>query len=808
MQSQNKKRKSKSIKPSVKLLWAIVGIGFALFTLILAAANFGLFGKLPSLQELENPQANLATEIYANDGTTLMGKIYAENRVSVDYKDISKSVIDALISTEDIRFYEHSGIDPVALGRAIKGLGNQGGGSTITQQLAKNILGQGRGSVVRRGIDKIKEWIVALKLEKNFTKQEIIALYLNRVSWLNVYGIRNASRVYFQKEPSELTTDESALLVGMLSGPGKYDPVRYPDAALSRRNLVLDRMVTNNALTASSAALFKKRSLGIKYKKLDENMGIAPYFRTVLTKKLLDWCKTHKDAKTGNNYDLYRDGLKIYTTIDPKMQLYAEEAVVKHMTTMQKTFNRQLGKNVWKGQEEILNRAMKESDRWKYMKEEGFTDSEIKKAFTVPVSMKVFAWNKKRETDTVMTPLDSIKYFKQMMQTAFCAMDPITGEVKAWVGGIDFKWFKYDHVTTNRQVGSTFKPILYTLAITDAGLTPDSYIGGKSITLANKTITGGGGTMAYCLAKSINVAAYDLMSRIGPKKTAEFAHLCGIKSNIPVVPSIALGSADIQLIEMLRAYTMFPNRGFNTEPIYLNRIEDRNGNVLESFQAESKQVISEVDAYTMYRMMQGVVDFGTGHAMRDRFNIQSQMGGKTGTTNDNTDGWFIGYTPQLLAGVWVGCDDPFLRIRQTYGGNEMAMPEFAYFMQKVYANKELGIDPKAEFEKPSQLNNDPIYADQNFASIVQQGQGNDFSEDQGNGDAGDYAAPTDVPVESDFGKGNATNNEEKKPIGPVNYMPKKDTSNKTSMKNVDKNNRNEPANKKPVPKAVMPKSDY
>ncbi|HEY9341405.1 MAG TPA: transglycosylase domain-containing protein [Hanamia sp.] len=808
MQSQNKNRKqSKSIKPSVKLLWAIVGIGFALFTLILAGANFGLFGKLPSLQELENPQANLATEIYANDGSTLMGKIYAENRVSVDYKDISTSVIDALISTEDIRFYEHSGIDPVALGRAIKGLGNQGGGSTITQQLAKNILGQGRGSVVRRGIDKIKEWIVALKLEKNFTKQEIIALYLNRVSWLNVYGIRNAARVYFQKEPSELTTDESALLVGMLSGPGQYDPVRHPDAALARRNLVMDRMVTNNVLTASQAEMLKKRSLGIKYKKLDENMGIAPYFRTVLTKKLLDWCKTHTDAKTGNNYDLYRDGLKIYTTIDPKMQLYAEEAVVKHMTTMQKTFNRQLGKNVWKGQEEILNRAMKESDRWKYMKEEGLTDSEIKKAFTVPVSMKVFAWNKKRETDTVMAPLDSIKYFKQMMQTAFCAIDPITGEVKAWVGGIDFKWFKYDHVTTNRQVGSTFKPILYTLAITDAGLTPDSYIGGKSITLANKTITGGGGTMAYCLAKSINVAAYDLMSRIGPKKTAEFAHLCGIKSNIPVVPSIALGSADIQLIEMLRAYTMFPNRGFNTEPVYLNRIEDRNGNVLQTFQAESKQVISEVDAYTMYRMMQGVVDFGTGHAMRDRFNIQSQMGGKTGTTNDNTDGWFIGYTPQLLAGVWVGCDDPFLRIRQTYGGNEMAMPEFAYFMQKVYANKDLGIDPKAEFEKPSQLNNDPIYADQNFASIVQQGQGNDFSEDQGNGDAGDYAAPTDVPVESDFGKGNTTNNEEeKKPIGPVNYMPKKDTS-KTSVKNTDKN-RNEPANKKPIPKAVMPKSDY
>ncbi|MEO6814343.1 MAG: transglycosylase domain-containing protein [Ginsengibacter sp.] len=817
MQTKNRNRKQdKSVKPNVKILWMIVAIGCALFTLVLAAANFGLFGKLPSLQELENPQANLASEIYANDGTTLMGKIYAENRVSVDYKDISKGVIDALVSTEDERFYQHSGIDARSTARAIYGLGKDGGGSTITQQLAKNILGQGRGSAFKRGIDKIKEWIVALKLEKNFTKQEILALYLNRVSWLNVYGIRNAALVYFQKEPAELTTDESALLVGMLKGPGQYDPIRHPDAALARRNTVLDQMVRNNAITVSAATMFKKRSLGIKFKKLDENMGIAPYFRAVLAKKLDDWCKTHKDPKTGNNYDLYRDGLKIYTTIDPKMQLFAEEAVVRHMTTMQKTFNRQLSKNAWKGQDLILDQAMKSSDRWRYMKEGGATDNEIKKSFYIPVKMKVFAWNAKRETDTTMAPVDSIKYFKQMMQTAFCAMDPISGEIKAWVGGIDFKWFKFDHVTTRRQVGSTFKPILYTLAITDAGLTPDSYIGGKSITLANKTISGGGGTMAYCLAKSLNAAAYDLMSRIGPKKTAEFAHLCGIKSDIPIVPSIALGSADIQLIEMLRAYTMFPNRGFNTEPIYLNRIEDRNGNVLQTFQAESKQVISEVDAYTMYRMMQGVVDFGTGHAMRGRFGIQSQMGGKTGTTNDNTDGWFIGYTPQLLAGVWVGCDDPFLRISQTYGGNEMAMPEWAYFMQKVYADKSLGIDPKAEFEKPAELNNDPIFADQNFAAIVQHGEGND-ADGQGNGDAGDYEAPTDVPVESDFGKQphdkNAPEQNEKKVIGPVNPYAevKKDTLRKHEGKAGDKKQK-EPAltneNKKPAANHAKPKSDY
>lgn len=783
--SQNKKTSKASIKPAIKLLWTVVltGIGLAIF--VFAGAYFGLFGKLPSLQQLENPEADLATEIYANDNKTLMGKIYAENRVSVDYKDIAPGVIDALVSTEDERFYNHSGVDARSIARAVWGLGRDGGGSTITQQLAKNILGQGKGNFIKRGIDKIKEWIVAIKLEKNFTKQEILALYLNRVSWLNVYGIRNASLVYFQKEPSKLSIDESALLIGMLKGPGAYNPVMHPEAALARRNVVLDQMVRNNVLTASAAVLYKKKDLGIKYKKITEETGIAPYFRSVLTKKLQEWCSTHKNPKTDENYDLYRDGLKIYTTIDPEMQRYAEEAVIKHMTSMQKTFNRQLGKNVWKGHDDILNRAMRDSERWRNMKEDGASESEIRSSFDKPVKMKIFTWNAKRETDTIMKPIDSIKYLKQMMQTAFCAMDPVSGEIKAWVGGIDFKWFKYDHVTANRQVGSTFKPILYTLAITDAGMNPESYIGGKTITLANKTISGGGGTMAYCLAKSINVAAYDLMQRIGPKKTAEFAHECGIKSNIPIVPSIALGSADIQLIEMLRAYTMFPNRGFNTEPIMLNRIEDKNGNVLETFQPKVKQVISEADAYTMYRMMQGVVDYGTGHAMRDRYGIHSQMGGKTGTTNDNTDGWFIGYTPQLLAGVWVGCDDPFLRIKQTYGGNEMAMPEFAFFMQKVYSNKSLGIDPNAEFEKPAQLTNDPIFADQNFSQIIQEGSGSDFTDDAGNGDASDYAPSTYVPVESDF--------DDKKPQKASDTLEKKKENHTV----------------KPIvqPKAIMPKKE-
>ncbi len=819
---QNKKVSSKNsrftnntgIKKSVRILWITVLSGFAIFVLVLLFATLGLFGSLPSLQELENPQASLASEIYADDGKTLMGKIYAENRSSVEFKDISNNVVDALIATEDVRFYDHAGIDAIAIGRALKGLGSEGGGSTITQQLAKQILRQGGGWFGKRVLDKLKEWIVALKLEKNFTKQEIISLYLNRVPWGNVFGIRNASRVYFQKEPSMLSVDEAALLVGMLSGPGKYDPVRHPQLALERRNLVLDRMVTNNALIEAEANRLKQKPLGIKYKKLDENLGIAPYFRTVLSKKMEQWCKTHTDVKLGRSYDLYRDGLKIYTTINPKMQLYAEEAVVMHMSAMQKKFNSELGKNVWKNHKDILDHAMRVSDRWKQMSEDGVKENEIIKSFNQPVQMKIFAWNATREKDTLMTPLDSIKYLKQMMQTSFAAMDPVTGEVKAWVGGIDFKWFKYDHVTANRQVGSTFKPILYTLALIDAGLTPDSYIGGRTITLNDKTISGKGGTMAYCLAKSLNTGAYDLMSRIGPKKTVEFAHSAGIASFIPVVPSIALGSADLTLIEMLRAYTMFPNRGFNTEPVMITRIEDKNGNVLETFTPESKQIISEVDAYTMYKMMQGVMDFGTGHSMRSRFGITAAMGGKTGTTNDHTDGWFIGYTPQLLAGAWVGNDDPFLKVGWTSGGNEMAMPEWAYFMKKVYDDNKSGIDPKAEFQKPAELDNNPIYADQNFANIVQNGEGSDSTEDQGNGAAADYEGDQlSSPVESEFSspkKDKSANDGYKDMMKPADEMESENNDdkkdNKTTLPATIK-----PADdkaKKPVSKPAKTDNDY
>ena len=397
------------------------------------------------------------------------------------------------------------------------------------------------------------------------------------------------------------------------------------------------------------------------------------------------------------------------------------------------------GDKLWKGHDNIIEAAMKYTERWKVMKEDGVKEEDIVKTFYVPVHMKIFSWfgNEKHEKDTVMTPFDSIKYHKQLLQTSFVAMDPRTGEVKCWVGGINYKWFKYDHVTANRQVGSTFKPLLYTLAVTDAGYTPETNIPGGPLTLSGKTISTGGGTMAYCLAKSLNGAAWHLMAVIGVKRTIEFAKQCGISVKIPPYPSIALGAAEIPMLQMLQAYTMFPNKGFNTEPVLLNRIEDKNGNLLEEFPiSQSKQVIGEADAFTMVKMMEGVVQFGTARRIAS-YDIPVQKAGKTGTTTGNTDGWFIGYTPELLAGTWVGCEDPFIPIYSNNGGGaEMSAPKWGIFMTKVYADKKLDYGKIKEFAEPAEFRNDPIYADLNFADIVNRG--DSLTEENGNGDANDF----------------------------------------------------------------------
>lgn len=749
------------MKRSVKIFWRIFLGGFAFVILMLLGANFGLFGKMPSVTELENPEADLASEIYSSDGV-LMGKYYAENRSEVKYSEISPNIIHALIATEDERFYDHSGIDAQALGRVVFTLGTQGGGSTITQQVAKMMLGQGKGNIFRRSIDKLKEWIVAVKLERNFTKEEILTLYLNRAPWGNVYGIRNASRMYFQKEPRDLKIEEAAVLIGMLKG-FIYNPITHPKASLDRRNTVINQMVVckQQFLTAEEAAKLKAKPLITNYKKIDENIGIAPYFRDVLKDKLKVWCAEHKNPKTGEPYDLFRDGLKIYTTIDSKMQQYAEEAVVEHMPVIQKKLDGIMKTNsdrMWKGHEVTIESAMKYTERWKNMKEEEIKEEDIKKSFFVPVKMRVFAWNAKREKDTVMTPYDSIKYHKQLLQTSFAAMDPKTGEVKCWVGGIDYKWFKFDHVTTKRQVGSTIKPLIYSLGVQDAGYTPETVIPGGPVQYGGemKTFKGGGGTLANCLAFSKNTASVRITNLVGVKRVIEFAENCGIKQKLPPFTSLALGAAEIPLVEMLQAYTMFPNKSFNIEPILMTRIEDKSGNILQEFIPQSKQVMSEASAFTMVQLMQGVVKYGTA-ARLNSYNIPVEKAGKTGTTDANADGWFIGYTPELLAGTWVGCEDPFIRIYAgTSGGNELAAPKWGIFMSKVYGDKKLGYGKIKTFERPTSMNNGELSADQDWSSLFNRG--DSAAADGGNGDAGDYSndpandlVPQEkIPIESEI----------------------------------------------------------
>ncbi|MEP7280124.1 MAG: transglycosylase domain-containing protein [Bacteroidota bacterium] len=754
------------MKRSVRVFWAITGFGVGAFILFMVLLNYGLFGEMPSLEELENPSVLQATEIYANDGT-LMGKYYLDrgNRSNVRYSDISKHVVDALISTEDVRFYDHSGIDAKGVIRALVHFGNDGGASTITQQLALNMFNERSKNKLVRITQKLKEWIIAVKLERNFTKEEILSLYLNVVPFSdNIYGIRNASLAFFQKEPDRLDIEESAVLIGMLKGNYLYNPRVHPLAAFNRKNTVIDQMRKNNCFSQAEATALKLKPIPLKYRKLDENTGLAPYFREELRSDAKEWCKAHINPATNKPYDIYRDGLKIYTTINPRMQLYAEEAVATHMPTLQKALNSQSslrnGK-IWKDHENILQAAMRNSDRWKNMKDEGISESDIKKSFSVKTEMKVFAWNAQREKDTVMTPLDSIKYHQQMLQTSFMVMDPITGEVKAWVGGIDFKNFKYDHVNidTKRQVGSSIKPFLYCEAIEEAGFTPETPVENQAQDFPGFGLVPAKGlcgklppvvTMATALTWSLNCASAYIMKQVTPQRFSNFMKQINIPTKVDPYPSMALGACDLSMFEMLSGYTMFPNRGINTKPIYIIRIEDKNGNVLESFQTSMKQVISEQAAYTMVRMMQGPVDFGTAAGLRNRLGA-AEMGGKTGTTNDNSDAWFMGYTPQLLAGTWIGCDDRFIRLEGGLGyGGRAAMPIWEYFFKKVYADKTLGIDKDARFQQPENMN---IQALQDYDNSIDKSlQPGAESEDQGNGNASDYMNfPKDtnhVPVES------------------------------------------------------------
>ncbi|HEX7902843.1 MAG TPA: transglycosylase domain-containing protein [Chitinophagaceae bacterium] len=800
------------MKKSVRIFWRIFLFGLSAFVLLILLANWGVLGKMPSLSDLENPTIQQASEVYAADGT-LMGKYYTErgNRSNVKYRDISKHVIDALIATEDERFYEHSGIDVKSTLRAALTLGGQGGASTITQQLALNLFNERSKNKAVRVVQKLKEWIIAVKLERNFTKEEIVTLYLNAVPFgNNIYGIRNASRTFFQKEPDRLNIEEAALLVGMLKGNSIYNPVRNPVAARDRRNVVLGQMAVNHKITEEDATKLKAKPVKLNYKKLDENTGYAPYFREVLRDEVRDVLKGVKKPD-GGSYDIYEDGLKVYTTINPRMQEYAEEAVALQLPVLQKALDARPNiKNgsVWKEHQNVLEAAMKQSDRWKNLADDGLSDKEIKATFYQKTPMKIFAWNSKREKDTVMTPFDSIKYHRQMIQTAFMVMDPTTGEVKAWVGGIDFKTYKLDHANlkTKRQVGSTIKPLLYTQAMEEIGYTAETEVldqqqnfgGGRLVPATSKTCTGRSMTMASALAWSRNCATAYIMKQVGPQRFAEFISRLNIPTKVEPNPSIALGACELSLFEMMWGYSIFAGRGFSTKPYFISRIEDRNGNVIKRFDysANRKEAISEVTAYKMAQMMEGTVTKGTAAGLMYRLGA-AEMGGKTGTTNDNSDLWFIGYTPQLLGGAWVGNDDRFIRNESgsVYGG-AATRPIWEAFFKKVYADKTLGIEKDAKFVKPADMESEINSAD--VLPYIENVDPGAQGEDQG------------VGTEQDYNMNNEYIGGESKPFTEDNVPVKKDSVNRTPASNNEKPIGapiEEPKKKKGLLKRIFGKKD-
>ncbi|MFZ9170613.1 MAG: transglycosylase domain-containing protein [Sediminibacterium sp.] len=794
--------------------WSMGGLG-----LFLLMINFGWLGSMPSIDDIENPTASLASQVYAQDGT-LMGKFYLEDRINVQYKDISKHVVNALVATEDERFYDHKGIDPRSLGRALFFLGSEGGASTITMQTAKNLFTNNwsTSNILLRIIQKIKESLIAIKLERNFTKDEIITLYLNTVAFGdNVFGIRNAAKTFFQKEPDRLNVQESAVLIGMLKGSTLYNPRRNPKLALDRRNTVLSQMVRNNYLPEAEAAKLKLTPIELNYKKLDESAGLGPYFRMILGEELKKWCKENT-KQNGDNYNLYRDGLKIYTTINPRMQQYAEEAVGKHMNYLQKIFNTQANikdGSIWKGYENVLQNSMKQSDRWRNLQNEGLDEEEIKKTFSEKVNMRIFTWNDAREKDTVMTPYDSIKYHRQMLQAGFMVMDPLTGEVKAWVGGIGFKSFKYDHVNINtkRQVGSTMKPLLYSLAIEEAGFTPNTTVYDQQqsfgsyglVPATGKSCTGQSMPMAAALAQSRNCASAYILKQLdtegnnSAKRLVEFLKRTDITANIDPYPSIALGSCEISLFEMMQSYSMFPGKGFNVKPMYITRIEDRNGNVLATFTPKRKEIISEVTAYSVAKMMEGVMRAGTGRGMWS-YVPDMAIAGKTGTTNENSDGWFIGYTPQLIAGGWVGADDRFIHFNKesAWGqGGRAVLPIWGYFFGKAAADANCGIDTKLTFSKPDMIENEIMLDYLNNTAPVLGAE----SEDLGTGTEGDYEVPLNIKAE-DIAPESQKATDTKPVTDPKPSDPKKQTSPPAVVTKPQDKPQDKVADK---PKAVLPK---
>lgn len=713
------------------IIWFWILFSSPVLIVFLFLLGVRLFADLPETSELQNPKTNLATEVYSSD-MKVIGKYYAENRTNVKFKEISPNVVKALIATEDARFYDHSGVDIKALLRAVAGAltgsSSSGGGSTITQQLAKMLFPREDLHGMKLVIRKMKEWIIAVRLEREYTKEEIIALYLNKFDFVNnAVGIKSAAQIYFNTTPDSLRIEQAAVLVGMAKNPAYFNPNRFHDRSEGRRNTVLAQMAKYNYLEEKDLERLQKIPLKLVFRPEDHNEGLAPYFREYLRDVFLKkWCEEHLKPD-GSKYDIYRDGLKIYTTIDSRMQRYAEAAVAEHMKALQADFDKECKKkknapfawNVNKDEiKSILVQGMKRSERYRVLKKAGLSEDEIVKIFNTKTEMTIFTW--KGEKDTVMSPNDSIRYYKSFLQTGFMSIEPQTGYIKAWVGGISHKFFQYDHVQIGhaRQVGSTFKPFVYALAIQE-GYSPCYRLpnvktcidmpAGQPLycpenSAGEEKLEGKMLTLQQALAHSINYISAYLIKQFGPSAVADLARRMGVVSKIDPTPSICLGTPEISVFEMVGANATFANKGTWIEPTYITRIEDKNGKVLAEadFIPRTEEVMNEEKSYVMLELMKGVVQGGTGSRLRYRYKLTQPMAGKTGTTQNNSDGWFMGITPDLVTGCWVGGEDRAVHFDRTDQGQgaSMALPIFAKYMQKVYADKTIKIS-QGDFERPA-----------------------------------------------------------------------------------------------------------
>ena len=735
----------KKYRFQVFIFWLLFTSGVISIYGVFYLASIGYFGEMPDFRQLENPKTNFASEIISSDNKVLGKYYFNDNRTPIEYEDINPETINALIAIEDERFYSHPGIDLKATLRAIVFLNQRGGASTITQQLARQLFVGVRSRNIFQAItQKIKEWVIAVRLEKQYTKEEILTMYLNIYDF-GYYGdgIKSASNIYFSKEPIDLKVEESAMLIGMLQNSSLYDPIRRPEITKNRRNLVLMQMSKNNYITKKEEDSLRTLPLTLDYTPQSHRQGLATYFRSYLRGFMKDW--TSKNFKNDSTkYNLYVDGLKIYTTINSKMQKYAEESVEEHMINLQKEFfiqNDTLSTAPFLDLEEdeeetIMKRAMRRSERWRKSKLSGMTNEEIEESFNKAVDMTVFSWN--GDIDTIMSPIDSIRYYKHFLRAGMMSMNPKNGHVMAWVGGINYRHFQYDHVMlSKRQIGSTFKPFLYATAIDQLKLSPcdmlpdlihciEPYKYGNPEPWCPTNSSdkyGGMRTLSNALANSKNTISAQLIDKVGPKPVADLARNLGVSSNIPNVPAIALGTPDLSVYEMVGAYGAFANKGIYVEPVMVTKIEDKNGTIIYQSKPNTKDVISEESSYVTLKLLEGVTKFGSGARLRHNiaedernyvynnvvtgypYEFKNDIAGKTGTTQNQSDGWFIGMVPNLVTGVWVGGEDRSIHFKEiAYGqGATMSLPIWGLFMNKCYADEELNVS-KDPFPEPEVLN--------------------------------------------------------------------------------------------------------